>query len=267
MNVFLYQLCCAVLDYVFPEDALTRRYHHFKISMVNKKYKSKHGDYHPKDRKIRVFNLDRDKNAIIKTVFHELAHHVDHEQRNHSDHSKRFYEIYEKLLVGVIEMQVLSKEDVLSIEDHSSDMNKIKKRIKESKINPTVPYKDDCVLFKVKNCYVVKEQLKERHYSYNHLDSCWQKEIQKEEIEEEKRFLYSIVQPEQLEISDVLNISFDSYQTIAVYQSYEQRALLKQRGYYYHSDTKSWRKKVKQSDVEAEKMFLKEHRFPKVKIL
>ena len=48
--------------------------------------------------RIRIFNLARPTQTIVKTAIHELAHHVDWCGRGKTGHDKEFYRIYKALL-------------------------------------------------------------------------------------------------------------------------------------------------------------------------
>ncbi|MGK7870342.1 hypothetical protein [Falsiroseomonas sp. E2-1-a20] len=74
---------------------------------------------------IRVFNLARPTREVIKTLIHELAHHVDWAQRRTTDHSRRFFTVYKHLIetahkIGAIDLSAgfdcVTTRDIVQME-------------------------------------------------------------------------------------------------------------------------------------------------------
>lgn len=66
-----------LVEYAYPHSPKQKAYKAFYVEYINKKLKSKHGDYNPKNRHIRVFNLSRTEDQLVVTSVHELAHHIN----------------------------------------------------------------------------------------------------------------------------------------------------------------------------------------------
>ena len=253
----LYQMCCDIVDEAYPEDRDTHiggLYKGFRLSLQNRSLKTKHGDYFAKSRTIRVFNLERGADAAIKTTIHELAHHVSLIRSGHLDHSSFFYDEYERLLAAAIRMGILSLSDLESINDRSSDYRKIMKRIKSLKpVESAVDYKQDIYTFRVRNSFHIKEDLKERGYSYDDLQKLWWKEIDQEQRYEEELYLRKIVKnQDDLELTVGNQFVLDVYKKIIIHGGFKVKEQLKELGYRYDKGSRIWSKRVLSSGLDDE---------------
>lgn len=135
----------------------------FYVKLENKITKSYHGLYTYEDSSITITNLYRSQTNIICTTIHELAHHIDRVFRGKSDHSQEFYKIFKELLFTGLNMGLFTKEEALEMETDASDSNKIRKIIDEYIPNP-INYKENEKKIIVKNCYKIKDILKEKNF-------------------------------------------------------------------------------------------------------
>lgn len=248
-----------ILEYAYPNSERMQDYKRFYVELFKEKdMKSKHGDYHSITHKIRIFNLYRDDAAIIATTIHELAHHVDNCNRGTTNHDSSFYAVFKELLFTAMNMNLFNKELFLQANKDASDSNKITKMIAEYEPED-VGYKKDTKRIVVRNCYAIKEKLKERNYHYNSLLYTWEKEVV--DTSEEENFLQS--ENAQYDIVDATSLSLKKKRYIyAKKGSYESRNELKEAGFQYDGKKKIWKIEV-QSDIQKE---LNEHinNFPTV---
>ena len=167
-----------LVEETYKGNRRLRNYKSFYVSVLNKKMKSKHGDYDPITHYIRVYNLYRPDSAIIATTIHELAHHIDYMTRDVTDHSRAFYDTYRELLYTALDMGLFTKEDYLNATADASDSNKIRKMISGYIPSPT-GYKEDKARVIVKNGFDHREKLKSLGYVWNPIEKVWEKEIDK----------------------------------------------------------------------------------------
>ena len=232
----------------------------FYVKLENKVTNSYHGLYKYNDNSITITNLYRNQTSIICTTIHELAHHVDRVFRGKSDHSKEFYAVFSKLLYTGLNMGLFSKEEALKMETDASDSNKVKKII-DDYTPQSIDYKSDEKKIVVRNCYNVKDTLKEKGFKYNSLSKTWEMSKHDFEIENLLNSLnceYEILEGNNMQIEAVGML-------IATDGSYEYKDELKSNGFYWNPQKKRWQKKIQMQDYEKEMYQLNKLRY-KVKI-
>lgn len=246
-----------------PEEKLK-----FWIDVIPKEQRTFHGDYNSKNRAIRIFNLSRPTKHIVKTSIHELAHHIDYMKNGTSDHSPRFYEIYKQLMLTAIKSDIIAISD---LEDESetigrgTDIKKILKMIKEESeevLNEKLELFNDKVIVKVLNAFDIKDTLKINGYKWNSIELVWEKTIAKKDKDIEKGCLLVLTDEENIQIVNMTEESYEAIYYIAIDGGYDSRELLKENGYRwkgYNINIKSWIKKIKASDLDKEKQFLREN--------
>ncbi|NFI02366.1 hypothetical protein FDB15_18255 [Clostridium botulinum] len=258
MEKRLWILCCDIIDYAFKDidDKKKKRYKHVFFEISNKEMGTFHGDYSGKDNKIRIFNLSRDDESTLCTSLHELAHHIDYVNRGTSDHSKEFYNVYKELIKAAIEMELITKEQILNLKRDASDTNKVKKIVEELNINKIDKYKKDKLIIKIKNSFDIKDKLKALGYGWNGTSKVWEKEILAIDKENENKKIESLTNQENIEIAPANEIKFDCYTYLLVSKSFEYKQQLKERGYYYDAKRKGWRKKINNKKINEELLYL-----------
>ena len=108
-----------IAEETFPEATILP----FKIEIHPKEMKSRHGDYHPGKKVIRIFNLSQKNDYTIATALHELAHHCEFSLYGKTGHSKQFYETFKSLLetaifMGVVDYEVIRlQENAVQLQD------------------------------------------------------------------------------------------------------------------------------------------------------
>lgn len=237
-----------LVDYTYHDNPKKEDYKKFYIEVSNDIRKGFHGDYNGKNHHIRIFNMYRDDASIIVTTIHELAHHVDHCNRGTSSHGKEFYVEFEQLLKMGLNMGLFSKEQFFEAIADASDSNKVRKILENYEPEP-VSYKSDMSIIRVKNCFDIKEQLKERGYHYNSVEKAW--ELETSDTETEKAFLASASSDIEYEISN----NFLSFQkkiyVCAGTGSFDIKDELKADGFFFSKNDKVWKKEGTQNDVIA----------------
>lgn len=246
----LKQVLADIAGIAYPDNDKLERYQRFFVQFINKDLKSKHGDYHPTEKTIRVFNLYRNDSTILKTSIHELAHHVDFINRGKTDHSIFFYEVYKDLLYAALNMQLLTAEEILKDNVDSGDASKIKLFLEEYKPQ-SVEYKKDICKISVANAFPIKDKLFSRGYSFAKLSKLWEKEINIDVLDVEKEFLDGIKAEYSVSNSAKQNIGAVGY-IIVKKGSYEVKDILRANDFFFVKQQKVWKKKIQMTDYKAE---------------
>lgn len=269
MNKKLWLLSCDIINHAYKdkEEKILKQYRHVYFEVSKKQLSSKHGDYSPTQNKIRIFNLSRDDESSFCTSLHELAHHIDYVNRGECDHSNEFYSVYKDLIKAAIEMGLITKDQILSLERDASDSNKLKKIVQELNVDKVEMYKADKEIIQVKNGFKIKEWLSHINYIWNGISQLWEKEISKENEEEELDKVYVLTNKENITIIPATNIRFDCYSNLIVFRCYEFRIQLFNRGYYYDKERKGLRKKINNKEIEEEISYLKSLGLNRIKII
>jgi len=265
----LWLLCCDIIEHAFKdkdEDTI-KKYKQVFFEVSSKELASKHGDYNPRERKIRIFNLSRDDKSSLCTSLHELAHHIDHMNRDKSDHSKEFYVVFKELIKAALEMKLVTEEQILSLETDASDSNKVKKIVEELNIDDYEDYKADKKLIQVKNCFSIKDELKQRQYSWNGTAKVWEKEVDKDNLNGELEQIYALIDKINVNVIDANVINFDCFSYVLVKDSYEFKDQLKARGYYYDGKKKGWKKKFNNKEIQDEAEYIRQLGLTNIKIV
>ena len=232
------------------DDKTYERLTKFYVKLENKVTNSYHGFYKYNDSSITITNLYRNQTSIVCTTIHELAHHVDRVFRGKSDHSKEFYAVFRQLLYTGLNMGLFNKEEALLMQTDASDSNKVKKIVDAYNPEP-IEYKTDSKKIAVKNCYDIKEILKEKGFKFNALSKTWELQINSSEETKYSEWLRTLKC--DFEIIEGNKMQFEAVGTlIATDGSYENRDDLKKNGFYWNSQKKQWQKKISMQDYEKE---------------
>lgn len=240
----LKQMLNDIVDIAFANDTRIKSYKAFYIEVLDKVYKSKHGDYNPSERKIRLMNPYREEDKLIITAIHELAHHINHMQKNPDIHGKGFYANYERLLHAALDMKLFDKNDYIRLLRESKDAvdeNKVKKMIQNYR--PVFNgYKDDKNKIIVFGGFDIKETLKNKGFSYNKISKAWEKEAAEQEIEELKKYFddtsvkYKITGANKYITKD----DNSKKHLIVVYNAFTVKDSLKEHHFRYRSSDQAW---------------------------
>ncbi|MBS6502199.1 MAG: hypothetical protein KH415_11315 [Clostridium sp.] len=258
MEYKIYTTVCDIIDYIYNDNK--EEYKKFYIKIIPKEMKSIHGRYTWNRRLIEIFNLSRPYNHIITTILHEVAHHIDYVIRGLTDHKKEFYDIFYRLIIGALELSIISKNDIIT-ETDSADKDRLEKHfgsIRNWEVNKS-DYKKDIIIIKVSNSYQLKNYLKMKGYKYSKLEQVWFKEVKIGIISEEIEILKRLTDVENIKIIYRNDLEIEAIYYIVVLNSYSHRDILKKSGYIYNGygiQKKSWNKKIKANELENEKELL-----------
>lgn len=236
----------------------------FKIAIVPKELKSKHGQYIPNDRKIEIFNLARSPGCTMLTCIHELAHHVEFMDLGETGHKKTFYNRFYKLLLTALSFGLVTKDD---LENDSKDSRDYKKLIDYHGIFEYWEYElteeaKICYVL-IENAYNQREILKQRGYKFYQKSQSWGKEFpNKLYANRESKLLKDAYSSLELDVVGKPTILFSLNYYVAVHGAYDQRVILKKNGYVWESYgiKGAWVKKVPTRKFYQEELFLKEAR-------
>ncbi|MBG9813630.1 hypothetical protein ABD68_19230 [Bacillus endophyticus] len=252
----IYQTLCDVVKKAYPiEEYPNNAFTKFFVDIKVKEMKSIHGRYYPKTRKIEIFNLSRPNGHIVMTSLHEAAHHIDHCLRKDSDHTKVFYDVFHQLLLTAMGMGLVTAEDILT-EDDSADKKRLEKHfgpVEEWEI-PEQEYKKDRYVIRVYQSFSIKDKLKNRGYKYSSLEQAWTREINEDEVEEEKNTVAQWIDEKCIVIEQANTMKIESYYYLCVSNCYDHRDYLKENGFRWngYGVKKAWVKKIPTQSLQKE---------------
>lgn len=259
LNRQIHDMLLAIAQQSYPDKVFKK----FIISILNKQRKSFHGDWVPPDfankkcAEIRIFNLERGTIATLKTAIHEMAHHVEYCLYGDTDHTKRFYHVLHKLLTTSIEMKLLTNSDANEID--ATDIKMIVKYFGEIKAipNPSIEYKRDILIVKVKNSFTFKDKLDARNYKWNPTEKVWMKELNELDLDIEKEYLLGLTTEENIIVSGYSDFQIGAIGYLHVIgETYPYRESLKSEGYIFKGfgfeKGNPWVKKILLEDAEEE---------------
>lgn len=180
-----------IVDKAYPDlnERDRKKYHAFYVKLVEKKLKSKNGDYVYTTHVMRIFGIrDKAPARLIKTSIHELSHHIDWCIRGRSDHQKPFYEVYRRLLYASLDLGLLNVEEFVEEGQSSRDFNKVCKMLQEYR-RKRGEYKSDLRRIDILNGYDFRAYLKDRGYSFDAVTKCWYIEVPENDVDAETAWL------------------------------------------------------------------------------
>lgn len=252
-----------IINYAYPDTPERKKYHMFYIVLMKDKlWRSKHGDYIPMEKTIRIGNLYRDSCLIVKTVLHEMAHHIDMCRTGSCGHGKSFYEEYRRLMYAAFDMRILNPEEVIRHEEESQDSGKVKRMAMEYQPREKPAYMPDKARVVLKNAYEKKEVIKKNGYMYDPGTKVWTKIVENGLLESEKLWLEKEKITYEVRCAAKVDLSVKKM-IYAAGNTYEYREKLKKNGFRYDAEKKMWKKKIENShEVKMYKTI-----FPKIKFI
>lgn len=198
MNYLSYYVKSVLYDliyYCYKEKVSKKTlelYKEFKLELSPTVYSSFLGDYRKKDARIRLLGVgNRENDALVITLIHELSHHIDTINRGTSNHDNNFYKVHIELLFGTFDLNIMSYEEFMQCNTTAANDKKLKKLVQ--KRNYTyfdVNYHSSEVWAIVPNAYPEKDFLKENEFKYNVFSKIWLKRCSINEFERYRaRFL------------------------------------------------------------------------------
>lgn len=202
-----------IIDVAYPKarEQEKRRYKGFYIKPMQKKLKSKLGDYNPRTRTIRLFDIEnRSVVSTVVTSLHELAHHIDWCKRGEECwmrgwHQKPFYDVYRILLYAGLEFGYFRKEDFLSSIRDQIDYNKVCRMLEEY-TGEEGDFKPGMRRVNAKNAYAIRQHLKARGYMFDSVTKDWYVEVPEAELKNHTAYLDA--NDVRYEITDPVDMSF-----------------------------------------------------------
>lgn len=253
----IYNLLRDIIRNTYNEvDYPNNKFERFFLDVRAKEMKTIHGRYYTKTKKIEIFNLSRPTEHIVTTAIHEVAHHIDYCLRNETDHTKEFYAVMYNLLISAIGMKIITKEDILS-ESDSADKDRLEKyfeSIEEWEV-PNIPYKKEKLVIRVSNCFNIKDDLRKKGYRFSGIEKIWTKELDQEELEEEREWLNKLIDMDNVEIDNANKINISAVYYVTISNSYDHKDYLKELGYIwkgYNIKGNSWNKKILANEKKEE---------------
>ena len=185
-----------------------KKFSWFRLEVQLKDKLSLNGSYNANTHKIVINNI-ADEGNNIKTLLHEVAHHIDWCVHGKTGHKKEFYDIYAKLLYSALDLDMVDYNQLKNMEKRSSDFAKVQK-ILENYVPHKSNKRNEVYLVQVLNGYEYKEHLKERNFYWNKVSKTWDTKIEGiDRIKEVKEQLRTIgVDDENILIKDDAKIIF-----------------------------------------------------------
>lgn len=252
MEKFFKKILCEIAEEAYGEPVAN-----FRIKINPEERKGFHGRYWGDKKIIEIYNLYRETEYIIATTIHELAHHVTNTRYNELAHNKLFYKTLKELLSAAVRLGYLDYKKARKKQD-SRDIEMMEKYfgcIVEEYDPCNNPHANQSII-KVRNSFSIKDQLKERGYTYNSQEKVWQKEIDNSEADEEKQYVESLAQKVKADIMPYDAIELKIFYYIIVGDgAFDKRNQLKELGYWFggYFQKDKWVKKVEGKDLLDEK--------------
>lgn len=210
----LKQKLIEIIEYAYRDfdEPKKERFTWFKLKISKKDLRSKNGHYSYRDHEVVLFNTDRDEANNIKTLLHEVAHHIDYVMHGVSGHKKPFYDIYRTLLYAALDLQFVDLDSFQKMERQSMDFNKVQKILREYVPHHPNKKKEEQYQLKVTNSFFIKDYLKKDGYFFNSLSKSWDKSnLTMEEAESEQERLMEEFHVESKDLTIVSMNQFNFY--------------------------------------------------------
>lgn len=253
-----------IVDVAFADttmsDAMRNRFKWYKLYILPKESKTSSGRYIVDTHTIEIYNARLGGQHMAKCCIHELAHHIDWCIHGKTGHKDPFFEVYAKLIYAALNMQILTKKDFE--DDWSADHERVEEII-ENYCRHDVDYqKEASAVIKVHNSYSIKNQLKERGYTWNNIEAVWETETEDEDAEEaflgsigavfrgledaEPRTPWYSIEETGMVMSPTVYIEAKDWGI----RTYDARSALKRQGFFFSGDKKKWLLKVKSEEFD-----------------
>ncbi|MBC2137703.1 hypothetical protein HCA93_15575 [Listeria innocua] len=215
------------------------------------------GVYQSDTYRIIIKMFSRSAGHILVCCIHELAHHVDFIIRNETKHDHSFYQVFHDLLISAMRINLITKEQLLAIND-TKDVENLQKR-HGAIIDWKVPMLDQTkrnVWIKCRSSLEKKDYLKKAKYQYSWFEKAWFKEVSSQQVQVEIDYLKRFFQDEDFQVETIGTITFSVMYYVSVRNGRIHRDILKQRGYFYEAyelGKFTWNKIIAASDWQEEK--------------
>lgn len=252
MSVRLYNILCDIINETYCENTrseLVERYKSFHLEYSNK-IASSDGNYSWKNHKIVVRNLFKNDKVLLFSIIRSLAHHIDFRNRGTTNSSWQYYAEFERLLRTAIKRGLISFLDIKDI-DLKDKESKILYKLEQEGLSAE-KYKEDIIIFRVSNCFEVKDKLKQHNYKWLSNEKVWEKEVSENNVSDEISYLETFIDLDNLTTHSASELLLTGYMFVLVYECYDERELLKQRGYKFDGKERAWKKRLNVEEVKYE---------------
>ena len=160
---------------------------------------------------------------------------------------KPFYEEYRKLMYASLDLGILDREDF--IDNWSSDRNKVRKMLEKYQPCPVDYQLPGGLILQCRNCYKIRDELKKRDFTWNNMEEAWEKAIKKEDKDAFLEMLKDLG-CKDVEIRNEWDMHIDaSIVVTANGNTYDAKEALKKRGFWFDSESKTWKRKLRSKDA------------------
>ncbi|WP_207002574.1 hypothetical protein [Trinickia mobilis] len=238
-----YEVYCtlkSIAETTYPDRVDKMR--NFSVEVLAQESRTRHGDYHPSTRKIRIYNLSRKTAFIIKTTIHELAHHVDCCFYGKTAHDLQFYTTYKHLLETAHVMGVINIADVTD-EIDARDILQLEKKAGRLVYDQQVA--KDGLLIKVDRAFDIRDLLKERGYRYSATEKVWVLECDDSILEDEQGWLHGVTDATNVKVVRIAENTIESVYFCILGKNgfYGRQDELKELGFRF-DQKKGWLKRI-----------------------
>lgn len=229
------------------DEETLKQFKHFRLYISNIEKASSSGQYFPSESRIEVYNPSLGARHMAKCCIHELAHHIDKTKNGTTGHQKPFYEEYRKLMYASLDLGILDRDDF--IDNWSSDRNKVRKMLEKYQPCPVDYQLPGGLILQCRNCYKIRDELKKRDFTWNNMEEAWEKTIKKEDKDAFLEMLKDLG-CKDVEIRNEWDMHIDaSIVVTANGNTYDAKEALKKRGFWFDSESKTWKRKLRSKDV------------------
>lgn len=236
-----------------------QEYNKFKLKILGKEFKSKHGVYHQNDRRIEIYNLSRSPGANMLTAIHELTHHVEAMDLGETVHKKSFYDRFYQLVCTALKLGYIDEADIREDQKDCKDFANVEKyygtqfleNYRENKIHNAVI---------VKNAHSFRKLLQRRDFSFLGESQSWGRVFETEDqATREREILLSLDQSMCAELVPPTHLMFNQSYYIAVPGAYDYKEKLRANQFIWegYGIKKCWVKKVPSSEYQETVNYLK----------
>ncbi|WP_242328218.1 hypothetical protein [Enterococcus avium] len=237
-----------------------QNYSSFKLKIITKEYKSKHGVYSQNDRRIEIYNLSRAPGANLLTAIHELSHHVEAMDLGEIAHKETFYERYYQLICTALKLGYIDENDLKEDQKDSKDLANVEKYYG---LDFLKNYQDEkiCNAVLVTKAYEFRQLLQRRDFSFLGGSQDWGRVFETEEqAKKEMAILHSFNRGMNVKVVPPATMVFNQNYYVAVSGAYDFRQILGKNGFIWEGFgvKKCWVKKVPSTEYKKTMEFLKE---------
>ncbi|MBE7072600.1 MAG: hypothetical protein E7383_07630 [Ruminococcaceae bacterium] len=201
------------------------------------------------DRRITIYNLYRQESEIINSLIIGLAHHVDFCRHGETDNTQGFRDIYQDILFKALDADKLSYDELKNSNDYQT--KKPIRNILASYWRDESKTESERII-EVRNCYDIRDVLKNSGFVYNELLQSWEKRFPFGEIRKVSANLAALKPDVAITTRSVNRMVFEFTAYVCITgKTYDYRDILKDNGYRFRDN--KWHKKILNSQFLTER--------------